>query len=705
MANFLLEIGTEEIPAGYIRPALGQMANIFREYLAEARLECKEIRTLGTPRRLVLFTTGLPRQQASYTKEIMGPRQGIAFDEAGKPTPALLGFTRRYQASPYTVKLKDTNKGKICYLTITTKGEKTEIILSRLIPLLLSKISFAKSMWWQEKSLTFARPIRYLLALFNQRPLKVSISNIVASNKTFGHHILAPRPITMSSANLSQYKKRLNRAYVVVDDKERRSRIANSANRILAKYGSRLDNGDLLNEVTNLVEYPVALEGSFNQKFLVLPEAVLESAMKSQQRYFPVRDRYRKIQPKFIVISNGGKNQRLIKEGNERVLNARLADAVFFWEKDKKTRLEAKVEGLKEVAFLGNLGSYYEKIQRLKYVAEFILSNLDNLTELRSILHRSAELCKADLLTGMVGEFPDLQGIMGYEYARLQGELPEVARAIREHYLPRYQNDAVPESRAGIILALAEKFDNLAACFTLNLKPTGSQDPYALRRQTLGIIRIILHHNLALSYRKIVLFALEQIQKTMMNLPGKTKPALKAPREYADEIMLFLRERLHQLCLDEKYPYDFIRATLVSGFDNLTDFKLRLDTLVKLARESLWSKLVTVVERTYNIGKDVKVSGLVREDLFEEPEERQLWEIYKNNRLAVQHLIDQKRYLEAARLYTKTFAGPVHTFFDRVFVNVDNAALRNNRILLVKHINRLYSDQIADLSRIVTEKE
>jgi glycyl-tRNA synthetase beta chain len=760
MPNLLLEIGTEEIPAGYLTPALAQMEQGFKALLEESRLTCGKIYTTGTPRRLVLFAAGLPLSQTSFSKEIVGPKTAIAFKEDGKPTEALIGFARRYQTKPEDVKVKDSDKGKVCFILQTVRGEKIEAVLARIIPALISKLSFPKSMWWQDKAFSFARPIRSMVVLLGRKVIKISlpapiqdIPNIgrpripprsagprligsprrgqsgmsgivIASNKTRGHHILNNKPITISSADYSQYKKALSRASVMVDHDERREEIHQLLLHALKKYGSKFTETELLDEVTNLVEYPEVLECEFEHEFLALPAAVLESAMKSHQRYFPVRDPHNKLLSKFIVITNGGKDRKLVREGNERVLRARLTDARFFWEKDKKIPLASKTESLKQMAFLGRLGSFYDKSQRIKQIGLFICSELNYGSDITLTVSRAAELCKTDLLTEMVGEFPDLQGIMGYEYSRIQGapdsgggslNIPRsdaerdatesIAIAIKEHYLPRTADDAIPKSTSGIVLSLAEKFDNITACFVAGFEPTGSQDPYAVRRQVLGVIRIIEEIGLPLpSIRKLMLFALEQIQRTIQTLADKNRIQFGQSREYADKIMAFFQERLINRHVDEQHPHDLVQAVLNSGFDNMSLFKTRLKDLVKLHTHASWPKLVEVVERTYNIQKASQASGAVRDELLREKEEHILWEAYRNNKDQIQSLISQQKYYDASILYAKVFAEPVHTFFDKVFVNVPDQMLKNNRILMMRHINKLYSEHIADLSQVVSGK-
>ncbi len=403
----------------------------------------------------------------------------------------------------------------------------------------------------------------------------------------------------------------------------------------------------------------------------------------------------------------------LIQEGNERVLKARLADALFFWEQDKKQPLFSRKEKLKNITFLGTLGSFYEKTERLKTLGKFIAEESGLVYPAEAVVDtgvvqdtvRAAELCKTDLLTEMVYEFPELQGLMGYEYARQQHEPKNVALAIKEHYLPRFAGDGLPTSRPGIFLSLAEKFDNLTACFVLNMVPSGSQDPYALRRQALGIIRIIQTKQLTnLSLNKIIDFSLTQILQTIKNLSDKGKITLKTVEEHRRDILAFIEDRLVQFYLENAYQIDLIRAVLKTssaldgtGFDKIPECTMRLNALRELSRQPLWPQLVELVERTYNIGKKASVAGEVNPDLLKEPEEKEVWEIYQQNKDKIQELIEQRNYLEASTLYAGVFAEPVHKFFDKVYVNVEDETLRNNRILLMTKINLLYSARIAKL--------
>jgi glycyl-tRNA synthetase beta chain len=379
-------------------------------------------------------------------------------------------------------------------------------------------------------------------------------------------------------------------------------------------------------------------------------------------------------------------------EGNERVLRARLADAKFFWEEDRKHSLKDRLEGLKDVVFHEKMGSYRERTERIDRLSAYLAPKLGLTDAERDALHQAALLCKADLLTQMVTEFPKLQGVMGYHYAREEGLPEEVARAILEHYMPRYAGDNLPGTRLGTILGLADKFDTLCACFSVGLIPTGSQDPYGLRRQCQGIIRILESKGLALSLQDVLAAALENF------------PSAKAAT--AKEITAFFRDRLYQTSVEGGNRYDIVNAVLGAGFDEISDFTTRVRVISEISGSTDWNKLVALVERTFNIGRGAPSTGEVEEGLFQQDEERLLWDLYVKNKDKITSLIDDKKYKEASKLFCEIFADPVHTFFDKVFVNVDDEKLRNNRLLLIKRINELYAPRVADLSQIVhTEKD
>lgn len=704
MTDLLFEIGTEEIPASYITPALNQMEALFTEYAKKHRLEMQSLYCTGTPRRLTLFVKGLPQKQESVTEEIQGPAASIAFDKAGNPTKAGLGFAKSQGVDIHNLQTKKTAKGEYCFAIKKVEGQETLHILPEILTEILKNISFPKSMKWKGNNLFFARPIRSLLALFGDKVVPMEINGIKADRFVSGHPFLSGKRIEVSQADWDLYKRLLKLEKVVVDMTERREALRTKITQLMVPYGTTIDDEELLDEVTNLVEYPNAIECNFDKEFLDIPANVIETAMKEHQRYFPIKKRDGKLFNKFIAALNRDENNAdTAVQGNERVLRARLSDARFFWKEDRKVPLGKRVEDLKNLAFLEKLGNYRDRTDRIIKLSEYISHRLIAFNQLPieadALVKRAALLCKADLLTQMVGEFPSLQGIMGREYAEWDGEEPSVALAIAEHYMPRFATDNIPKSKVGAIVGLADKFDTISSCFTLGLIPTGSQDPYSLRRHAYGIIRIIEEHGFTIELKEI-------LGKSLSLLPMFSQRELHYYPEILNklipDIQEFFRDRLFHINVERGHRYDLVNAVLNAdaGFDDIYDFFQRLKALSNVSKEEWWPDLVTVVERTFNIGKKANSSGSVSERLFTEAEEHKLWEIFKGNETAIRKQVDEKRYEEASRTYYEVFAKPVHIFFDRVFVNVEDEAVRNNRLLLIKSINELYSGKIADLSQM-----
>ncbi|TVM03323.1 MAG: glycine--tRNA ligase subunit beta [Candidatus Brocadia sp. WS118] len=705
MADLLFEIGTEEIPAGYLTPALKQMELLFAERTKKHRLELHSLYSTGTPRRLTLFVKGLTPRQESITEEIPGPAASIAFDKAGNPTKAGLGFARSQGVEINTLCIKKTPKGEYCFVIKQIEGQETLHLLPAILTEIIKNISFPKSMKWKGNAMFFARPIRSLLALFGDKVIPVEMNGIKADKFIFGHPFLSGKRIEVSHADWDLYKRLLNQEKVVADMNERRETLRTKITQLMTPYGAAIDDEELLDEVTNLVEYPHAIECGFDEEFLDTPGDVIETAMKEHQRYFPIKKRDGNLSNKFIAVLNRDENNaRTAVQGNERVLKARLSDARFFWKEDRKIPLEKRVDDLKNLAFLEKLGNYRDRTDRIVHLSEYLSHQLIALNQLPieadALTKRAAFLCKADLLTQMVGEFPSLQGIMGREYAKWDGEEPAVALAIAEHYMPRFAADAIPTSKVGAVVGLADKVDTICSCFALHLIPTGSQDPYSLRRHAYGIIRIIEACGFTLEIQEVLSRAFSLLP-VFQKKPGRNHHQIDQDKQVQD-VMDFFRDRIFQINVERGHRYDLVNATLNAGagFHDIHDFFQRLHALSRASHESWWSDLVTVVERTFNIGKKANSSGYVDERLFAEPEERKLWDIYKGNETAIRKQVVEKRYEEACRAYYEVFAQPVHRFFDKVYVNVDDEDVRNNRLLLVRTINELYSDKIADLSQM-----
>ena len=516
MSNLLYEIGTEELPAGYIRPALTQMKTILANILKEARVSFKQISATGTPRRLTIYAEQIDDKQKSIEEDVLGPSCKVAFDTDNNPTNAGKGFAKSQGVDVKDLKVKETKKGKYCYAVKKQDGEQTFKLLPEILSQLIKSIDFPKRMIWEGKNFPFARPVRSLTALFDTEIVHFELNGIKSNRTIVGNpYISSPetygigKPINLDRADFNTYKQKLLNENVIIDIDERKATLKEKASKILVKYNSRFSDDELLEELTNLVEYPTAIECCFEEKFLELPDKVIIAAMKGHQRYCPVIDQNKKLHNKFVsVVNMHEKNAENAREGNERVLRARLTDARFFLEEDKKIPISARVEKLKDMTFHRKMGNYLDRTERIVNMSSFIAQEAGCSSSLFEDIKRAAYLCKADLVTAMVGEFPELQGIMGREYAGNNGESNNVAIAIEEHYLPRFANDTLPETETGIIVSLADKFDMVSGCFSVGLIPTGSQDPFALRRNVQGIIRIIENRGLNFSIRKILNHAL-----------------------------------------------------------------------------------------------------------------------------------------------------------------------------------------------------
>ena len=691
MPNLLIELGTEELPAGYIAPALEQLVANVAAALDGAAIPHGESRTAATPRKLAVLFSDVAERQPDSEKEIMGPSAKAALDADGKPTRAAEGFARGQGLSIDEVKYKDTPKGRYAYVVKREAGRPTAAVLAERLPQAITSLRFPKSMRWQTGGIYFARPLRTILALLGSEVIAFGCGGVRSDRFTHGHPFLAPGAITIEVADWDGYSNLLRAASVVVDIAERKQALRQKIEAVLRQHGSHLTNEELLDDVTNLLEYPNIFVGHFDEDFLKIPAPAVEQAMIVHQSYFPVRDHDEKLLPLFIAVMNRDDQcAEIVREGNERILRSRLGDAAFFWEHDCRTPLAAKIDGLKQIVSHARLGSYYDRTQRIVQLSEAIAEAAGFSQDVARKARRAAELCKVDLLTAMVGEFSKLQGIMGRECALRDGEDPEVAAAIAEHYAPRSATDELPQTDAGIVVALAEKLDNLVGCFAADLAPTGSQDPYALRRAVYGIIRIIMEKRVKLPLSPILARARELLPQNLPKL-----------QSVEGDVLGFFRERLNQWALERGYQYDHINAAIGPGIDDLLLFERRLNAVKALAPHKDWEDLVIVVQRTFNIFKNARPEGQVKPELFDSDDERALWQVYVEREPAIRRRIEAQDFEAASLGYRAAFSAPVQRFFDNVFVNVEDAAVRNNRLLLMKLIHELYARHIADLTQIV----
>ncbi len=684
--ELLLEIGTEEIPAGFVQQALVDLESLVRKELKGNRIDFDGVKTLGTPRRLVILIEFISEKQRDEEIKKVGPSKQSAFDAGGKPTKAASGFAKSQSVPVESLQLIQTEKGEYVCAVRKEPGKPALELLSSILPKLILSIPFQKSMRWADVSIRFVRPIHWILALFGGEVVPFEIGNIRSGNVTYGHRFMHSGPIPVK--DFQSYLQKTREASVIVDPVDRKKKIEDEMIREGAKVSGRiLKDEELLNEVNFLVEYPVALCGTFDDKFLSLPREILIHSMKEHQRYFPLVDDHGILLPHFICISNiHPKNREVVVKGNEKVLRARLSDAAFFFKDDLKAPLEKRLEQLKKVVFQAKLGTSYEKVMRFKQLALWMAERID--PKLRESVERTALLCKADLVTGMVGEFPKLQGIVGREYARLSGERPEVAEAIYEHYLPGFAGDRLSSGPIGDIVSIADKMDTIVGCFGVGLVPTGTADPFGLRRQALGIIRIVLEKKYAISLRELVEESEKQLKEKM------ERPVEQVKKEVLD----FFRARYQYFLLDKGYPFDTLEAVLSVSFDQLLDVQDRIDAL-KVARE--WKDFESIVigfKRAMNILKGSPFRKEMKASLFSESVEKNLYQSFLKTKERIElHLY--KRDYRSALLEMTEMKRPIDEFFDGVMVMVEDEAIRNNRLALLEEVGKLFL-RIADFSKL-----
>jgi len=686
MKELLLEIGTEEIPAGFIPQALAGLESLARRELEANRIDFEGVKALGTPRRLVLVIESVSEKQRDEEIKKVGPSKQAAFDAKGNPTKAAIGFAKSQSVSLESLEVVQTEKGEYICAVKEEPGRPTIEILASILPKVILSIPFQKSMRWADVSIRFARPIHWVLALFGGVTISFEIGGIQSGNVTFGHRFMHSSPIPVNDSH--SYLQKMREAFVIVDPIERRERIEEEMVREAASVSGRiLRDEELIDEVNFLVEYPIAMCGTFDREFLSLPKEILIHSMKEHQRYFPVVDEYGKLLPNFVCISNiAPKDQKVIVEGNERVLKARLSDAMYFFQEDLKVPLEKRVEELKKVVFQAKLGTSYEKMVRYKELALFICERID--PKLRASVERASLLCKADLVTGMVGEFPKLQGIVGREYALLSGERPEVAEAIYEHYLPSFAGDRLPSNPIGDIVSIADKMDTIVGSFGIGLVPTGAADPFGLRRQALGIIRIMLEKRYPLSLAELIEES-ENLLKVKMERPLS---------EVKSEVLDFFRVRYQNFLLDKGYPFDVVEAVLSVIFDDLLDVQGRIDAVNQARKWKDFESIVIGFKRAINILKGYPSTRRVNPSLFSHSAETDLQQSFLEAKDRIEVHLNNRAY-ESALLEMTRMKKPIDEFFDQVMVMVGDEAIRNNRLALLDEIGQLFL-RIADFSKL-----
>ncbi|KNZ68243.1 glycyl-tRNA synthetase subunit beta [Thermincola ferriacetica] len=694
--DFLLEIGTEEIPARFMDDALMQLGAITGELIKEYRFKTPDekgaVQVYGTPRRLVVSISNLGETQESAESEAKGPSVKAAYDEQGQPTKAALGFARSQGVAVEDLVVKNTGAGEYVFAVKREEGRNVAELLPEFCLQLINGLSFPKPMRWADHEMRFVRPIRWILALYGEDVINFQVAGTVSGRTTKGHRFLGKGEAEI--ANPADYFRRIEKElFVVIDPEERKRRITREVEALTKQAGGYFKEDDdfreLLDEVVHLVEYPVALTGSFEPDFLKLPKEVVVTPMREHQRYFPVEKEDGQLLDKFIAISNGINND-LVREGNEKVLRARLADAKFFYDEDLKVPLAENVDKLKKIVFQESLGTVYDKVERIIKLGTYLAEALQIDGAVQETIKRAGYLCKADLVSNMVYEFPELQGVMGKDYARHSGETDAVAEAIFEHYLPRFAGDILPEAKAGQILSIADKMDTVVGCFAVGIQPTGSQDPYALRRQALGICHVILNSGLRVSLSALV-------KRAYDNYEGKIEAKLNKEETVA-EVLEFFRQRIKNILENKAISYDVIEAVLASGYDDLIDTVNRAEALTNLRNQEIFDKLLRAYNRVANLANKAETED-IEPALLKEEAEKALYKEFLTASEEFRTYLKEGQYRQLFQRFA-LLQQPIDNYFEQVMVMVDDERIKNNRLALLKQITNLMLP-IADLTKIV----
>ncbi len=687
--ELLFEIGAEEIPAGFLARALAELGPLAEQRLTAARLAYTRVITLGTPRRLALIVEGLAERQPDLEEVVSGPPKKAAYDAAGKPTKAAEAFAAKHGVAVSALELVTTDKGEYLSARRHERGLPTLELLPALLSGLLRAIPWKKSMRWAAYEESFARPVHWLIALYGGERVALEFCGVKSGNRTRGHRFMAPAELEVASAR--EWQDKLEQAFVIVDPAKRRVLIEAELLRLATEAGARVrPDPALLDEVANLVEWPVGICGSFDQEFLAIPPEVIVSAMRAHQRYFAMEDGAGKLAARFCTIAGTvTRDASRVRAGNERVLRARLSDARFFFEEDRKVRLEERAARLDGVVFQAKLGSIGAKVKRVGEVAAWVATQVAPQLSAADVA-RAAHLCKADLVSHMVGEFPDLQGVMGRAYALLQGESAVVADAILEHYLPRGAGAELPAGDLGAVIGIADRIDTMVGCFGVGLVPSGSADPYGLRRAAIAILGITLGRKWRLPLPGLIDAAITAYGG---GLPAAGKAALPG------QVMDFLKTRLRGLVIEaHQLPGDVVDAVLEARSDDAVSAEARARALGRMRARADFEPLGVAFKRVANILKGQAAGGAPDPARFTVDAERALWTAFGEVQLRAKGKADGFDF-EGALAELATLKPAVDKFFDDVMVMDKDEALKKNRLALMGTVNALFLE-VADFRQL-----
>ena len=695
MPNLLVEIGTEELPLAGLDVIYAELAKKAQEVLQENRLTFGKIRVEATPRRIALFVESIALRQEDRVLEMPGPSYEKAYDSEGKPTPVLQGFLKSKQANLNEVQIKETPKGRFVTVSRHEKGKTAASILPLLLGIIFTSLSFPKTMRWEKTGFRFARPIRWIVALLDKQLIPLQLADVKSARTSYGHRFLAPKPFALAKADWKLYQALLKRARVILSLEEREKTIRKT---LQSKFHQKSFDEDLVHTAAQLVEEPFFIQGGFSKTYLDLPAEVLASCMKKNQKIFACYDAKGHLMNKFVGVMNGGrKGLAKIRQDYENVLESRLRDSRYFYDIDTKHRLEEKFPLLEQIVYLGKLGTMRQKAERLESLGE-VFASLIGRDDLKADLKRAARLSKIDLMTQLVYEFPDLQGIVGREYALEAGEKEDVAKAIGTQYFPQnlvedYRELPRKMAPLGAMLGIIDRLDHLAGTFGTGLEPTGSQDPFALRRAGgvgVKLIRAFGFH-----------FSLTELFEASIRLYGSSLTVSKT--DLIGRLRAFLQERIvFELRVSPgSRPYEILQAVFRSSFDDLADVFNRFEILSHLYEEDpkTFIKAAKVVERTANILKGVQGEvGEVKTELFKESLERKLYDLLEEKSGEISQALERRDYGKATLRFGQIFYDPLHDFFEQVMVNVEDTEIRRNRQALMKRLYSLYAERLADLS-------
>ncbi|WP_409297628.1 glycine--tRNA ligase subunit beta [Peribacillus sp. SCS-26] len=685
--DFLLEIGLEEMPARFVTSSMNQLKEKVSAWLKEHSIEFDEIKAFSTPRRLAVLIGGAAAAQSDIHEEAKGPAKKIALDGEGNWSKAAMGFARGQGVSADDIFFKELNGIEYAYVKKFIKGQPTKELLPQLKEVITS-LHFPKNMRWADEDLKFVRPIKWLTALFGNEIIPFAIAGVEAGNTSRGHRFLG----NTAEINVpAQYEEALKQQFVIADPDVRREMILEGIREIESRQGWRIPlDQELLEEVNNLVEYPSALFGSYEVEYLELPQEVLITSMKEHQRYFPVLNNEGELLPHFITVRNGNKDHlETVARGNEKVLRARLADAAFFYKEDLKTDIAASLKKLESIVYQEEIGTLSDKVGRVRKLAAAISEKLELDQSTRQHADRAAEISKFDLVTNMVYEFPELQGLMGEKYARIKGEPEEVALAINEHYMPRNAEDNVPESLAGSVLSIADKLDTIVSCFSIGIIPTGSQDPYALRRQASGIVAILAGRGWDIELEELLALSLDEVEAAGF--------AKKEREDLSSELLQFFKMRIKHLLTERGVRYDLIDSVLAGKAGNVASLIERAEVLNARSEQPEFKGAIEALSRVMNLGGKAEKGSSADPQLFENQYERELHQLFRD----VKEQYGQRQGEDEKFALLASLKPSIEAFFEHTMVMAEDESLRHNRLALLSEMTESIRG-FAEINKVMT---